>query len=160
MPKEIIPFSDFLAAAGAEHTEYLNSLHEYLLNNGFKVEIKTAASGYVVSYIHTPTKRTALNYIFRKKRPVMRLYADNIIGYMEILSAWPDSMKEAVKKAGPCKRLINPDACNSRCPMGYDFILDGERQQKCRYGGFMFFLDGETKPYLKEMVECEVKARV
>ena len=64
-----------------------------------------------------------------------------------------------IKKAGPCKRLLNPDDCNSRCLMGFDFILDGERQQKCRNSGFMFFLDDETKPYVNDMVLREMQLR-
>ena len=57
------------------------------------------------------------------------------------------------------KETVNPDDCNSRCLMGFDFILDGERQQKCRNSGFMFFLDDETKPYVNDMVLREMQLR-
>ncbi len=159
MAKETIPFSAFTEAAGPAHAEFIQTLHKELTDAGYKTDIKQAAQGYVVSYVHTPTKRTIANYVFRKKGLLLRVYADNIAAYMEILSAWPDDMKAAVKKAGPCKRLLNPANCNPRCPTGYDFILDDERQQKCRYGGFLLFLTDETKPYLLEMMRCERKAR-
>ena len=159
MPKQTIPFDDFLAAAGAAHTEFIEQLHDYLQKNDCVAEIKEAANGYVVSYVHKPTKRTVTNYVFRKKGPMLRVYADHIFSYMEILEHWPKAMKDTVRKAGICKRLLDPTACNLRCLNGFDFLLDGERQQKCRYGGFLFFLEEETKPALREMIERELQAR-
>jgi hypothetical protein len=159
MPKTTIPFSAFVEAAGPEHADFIHALHDYMTEQDCKMELKEAANGYVVSYVHKPSNRTAANYVFRKKGPMMRIYADNVPSYIEILADWPASMKDAVKKAGPCKRLLNPEDCNSRCPMGYDFVLDGQQQQKCRYGGFMFFLDDETKPHLRNMMEREMQER-
>ena len=159
MPKTTIPFCAFVEAAGAPHTDFINSLHEYMLENDCKTEIKEAASGYVVSYIHKPSKRTVANYVFRRQGLMIRIYADNVPAYMEMLANWPDAMKDAIKKAGICKRLFDPEACNARCLKGFDFILDGERQQPCRYVGFMFFLDDETKPHLKELIVQEMETR-
>jgi len=159
MPKVVIPFSSFIEAAGLEHIDFINSLHEYMEENGCKTEIKDAANGYVVSYIHKPSKRTVFNYVFRKEGLLMRIYADNIPSYGEMLENWPDSMKDTVKKAGVCTRLLDPEKCNSRCLGGFDFVLDGEQQQKCRYGGFMILLSDETKPCLKKMIECEMQTR-
>lgn len=159
MPKQEILFEDFVAAAGLAHTEFVTNLHDFLIGRSCAVAIKEAKSGYVASYIHTPSKQTIANYVFRKKGPMLRIYADHIASYMEILSGWSDAMKDTVRKAGPCKRLLDPTACNPRCPMGFDFILDGERQQKCRNNAFMFYLEDGTKPYLREMMEHEVLAR-
>ena len=159
MPKTNIPFDSFLKDVEQKHVDYINTLNSFMSENECKPEIKEAASGYVVSYVHTPSKRTVANYVFRKKGLMMRIYADNVSSYMDILSNWPVAIKDTIKKAGVCKRLINPEACNHRCLMGFDFILDGERQQKCRNGGFMFFIDEETKPCLMEMIEHEVGAR-
>ena len=159
MAKQIIPFDFFVSSAGAEHTEFINQINEYMKENNSRTEIKEAASGYVVSYIYEPSSKTVANYVFRKKGPMIRIYADHVPQYMDILGKWPKSMKDSIKKAGSCKRLLDPEACNPRCPMGFDFILDGERQQKCRNNSSMFFLSTETKPYLKEMIEHELKAR-
>jgi len=159
MPKQTIPFDNFLAAAGAEHEVFIKQLHEYLQKNDCVVAIKEAANGYVVSYAHKPTKRTVANYVFRKKGPILRVYADHICSYMDILAHWPESMKDTLRKGGTCKRLLDPTACNARCLKGFDFILDGERRQPCRYNGFMFFLDDETKPRLSELMEHEIQAR-
>ena len=160
MPKQAIPFSDFLVTAGAEHEDFIMQLHEYLQENNCVAEIKEAANGYVVSYVHKPTKRTVANYVFRKKGPMLRVYADHILSYLELLAHWPKSMIDTIKKGGVCKRLLNPTACNARCLKGFDFILDGERQQLCRYGsGFTFLLEDEAKPYLSEIMKCELQAR-
>jgi len=160
MPKQVIPFSDFLLAAGAEHEVFINQLHAYLQANNCIWKIKEAANGYVVSYVNTPTKRTVANYVFRKKMPMLRVYADNILSYGDDISQWPDTMKNTIRKGGNCSRLIDPTACNSRCLKGFDFILDGERQQKCRcHMSFTFLLDDETKPYLLEIMKCEMRAR-
>ena len=159
MPKTNITFGDFKEAAEQEHVDFITALHHLMIENECIAEIKEAASGYVVSYIHNPSKRTVANYVFRKKGLMMRIYADNVPSYMEILAKWPVAMKETIKKSGECKRLINPEACNGRCLMGFDFILDSERQQKCRNGGFIFFLNEETKPHVKKMIECEMLIR-
>ena len=158
MPKETIPFSAFIESAGAKHTEFINQLHDLLLENDCKTEIKVAANGLVVSYLHQPTKRTVANYIFRKNSPMIRVYADHIANYQGLLADWPESMKAIIKKAGPCKRMLKPDACNSRCPMGFDFDLDDERLKKCRYS-FIFKLEDESKPHLRTMMEREIKMR-
>ena len=161
MKKEAIPFSDFLIAAGAEHEEFINRLHDYLQKNDCVAKIREAANGYVVSYVHKPTARTVANYVFRNKMPMLRLYSDNIGSYIDIVNHWPTSMKDTIKKGGPCRRLSDPIACNSRCLKGFDFILDGERQQKCRcHMSFTFFLNDETKPYLSEIMEREMQARL
>lgn len=159
MSKSSIPFSAFVEAAGPSHSEFINRLHQYLLSHQCSVEIKEAKSGYVVSYLHPSDKRVLANYVFRKKGPMLRIYASHIASYMECLEEWPTAMKAAVKKAPSCKRLIDPEACNPRCSMGFDFLMDGERFQTCRYSGFTFFLEKETNPYLQDMMEREVMAR-
>ena len=160
MPKPIIPFSDFLTLAGAENEEFINRLDAYLQENGCEAKIREAASGYVVSYVHKPTSRTVATYVFRKKLPMLRVYPDNIASYADIADGWTDEMKDAIKKGGNCARLIDPTACNSRCLQGFDFILDGERMQKCRcHMGLTFPLNDETKPHLFEIMRREIAAR-
>ena len=160
MPKQVITFSDFLSNIEAEHESFINSLHQYLQDRHCTHKIKTAANGHVVSYVHRPSKRTVANYIFRNKLPMLRLYVDNISLYPEIIAGLPDEMKSTIKAGGNCARLLDPNACNSHCLLGYDFILDGERQTKCRcHNSFAFFLDDATKPYLREMMEREMEIR-
>ena len=161
MPKQVIPFSDFVIATGVEHEKFINQLHGYLQENDCDAKIREAANGYVVSYVHKPAARTVANYVFRKKMPMLRVYADNVLSYMDIINNLPDSMKDTIKKGGTCSRLIDSTTCNSRCLKGFDFILDDERQQKCRcHMGFTFLLDDETKPHLMEIMKREIQARL
>ena len=160
MPKQDIPFGDFLVAAGLEHNEFISQLHGYLQDNDCVWTIRLAANGHVVAYVHKPTKRTVANFLFRKKLPMLRIYVDNIRHYENKVDKWPDAMKDAIRKGGNCSRLSNPNACNSRCLQGFDFMLDGERQQKCRcHMAFTFLLDDETKPHLLDAMVREMEAR-
>jgi len=87
------------------------------------------------------------------------MYADNTLACGDIVASLPDEMKDAIRQGG-CKRLSTPAACNPRCLSDFDFVLDGERQQKCRcHMSFMFFLTDGTKPYLSAIMEREMQAR-
>ncbi len=154
-----ITFEAFLEAAGPQHVAFIRALHNDMLSWGCTVGVKSAALGYVVSYVHKASKRTVMNYVFRKKGLMMRIYADNVLSYMEVLNGWPINMKFAVRKAGVCKRLADPEACSSHCLKGFYFCLDDQWLQRCRYGGFMFLLDEETKPHLRDMMAREMEAR-
>ena len=60
-----IAFSDFIATVPTENQDFVKELHGRLMESGCKIEIKTAKSGFMVSYIFK--KRTVANYVFRKK---------------------------------------------------------------------------------------------
>ncbi len=80
--------------------------------------------------------------------------------YQGFLDTLPDKMKQEVKKASICKRLVNPEDCNPRCVMGYTFELDGERFQKCRYMAFQPTLSEENNPYILQFLKNELDADV
>lgn len=151
-------FHDFLNAVDAENQKFVSDLHNELTGLGCKIEVKLAKSGYVVSY--SLNKKTIANYVFRKKGLIARIYANHIVQYMEILDTLPDGMVRTIQEAPVCKRLVDPSTCNQRCSMGYDFILKGERMQKCRNGAFMFLLSEENKPFIKALLLNEAKASV
>lgn len=149
-------FHDFLDSVDVENQKFVSDLHDELTALGCKIEVKLARSGYVVSYILN--KKTIANYVFRKKGLIARIYANHIVQYMEVLDTLPDGMVKTIQEAPVCKRLLDPSACNQRCSMGYDFILKGERMQKCRNGAFMFLLSEENKPFVKNLLLNEAKA--
>ncbi len=149
-------FEDFIASVEAADREFVCKLHEKLMELGCKTEVKLARSGYVVSYSFQ--KKTVANYVFRKKGLIARIYANYLAGYMDILDTLPDEMTETIRKAPVCKRLIDPDDCNQRCSMGYDFIMKGERFLRCRNGAFMFLLTEESKPFVEDILLHEVRA--
>lgn len=153
MAKEKISFENFLQAAGQTHAPFIHEMHALMAD--CTCDIKQAKSGYVVSYAK---EGALLNYVFRKKGPLIRLYAQHVPEYMEILQTWPQAMKENIKKATSCKKLLG-QTCSPTCKGGYDFILDGQRQQKCRSTCFLIALSEESNPYLKQLLQQELAAR-
>ncbi len=151
-------FQEFLESVSGETQTFVSSLHDELTEHGCKVEVKLAKSGYVVSY--SLNKKTIANYVFRKKGLLARIYANHIVQYMEVLDTLPDGMVQAIREAPVCKRLVDPDACNQKCSMGYDFILRGERLQRCCNNAFFFLLTEESKPFVKTLLLHEAKASV
>ena len=154
--RETYTFQDFLASVDGENQKFVSDLHDELTQLGCKIDVKAAKSGYVVSY--SLNKKTVANYVFRKKGLIARIYAGHIAQYMDVLDTLPDSMVRSIQEAPICKRLVDPAACNQRCSMGYDFILKGERLQRCRNNAFMFLLDEESRPHMKSLLLHEVKA--
>lgn len=152
-------FGQFIESVGEENREFVLKLNDYLLENNCKCDIKTSKSGYVVSYILCETKRTLVNFVFRKSGVKIRIYADHVAEYQEFLDELPDKMKKEIKKASVCKRLLNPDDCNPKCAMGYSFVLEGLPYQKCRYMAFMPTLNEQNNPYIKGFLERELSIR-
>ncbi|MCI6467334.1 MAG: hypothetical protein MSA90_17955 [Faecalicatena sp.] len=149
-----IGFDDFIAAVPVENQEFVKELHDKLMDLGCKIEIKTAKSGYMVSYIYN--KKTVANYVFRKKGMLVRIYGVHVNEYEKILETLPDEMISAIQKAPICKRLADPNDCNPRCSMGYDFWLKGEHYQKCRNSAFLFLVCPQNNPSIQSLLLNEV----
>lgn len=79
---EKLTFQDFLAAVDGETQTFVSDLHDELTQLGCKIDVKSAKSGYVVSY--SLNKKTIANYVFRKKGLFARIYAGHIAQYMEL----------------------------------------------------------------------------
>jgi hypothetical protein len=148
-------YGEFLEAVDENNREFVSDLHTFLLENGCDSERKTAKSGYTVSYILNDTGKTLANYVFRKTGIKMRIYPKNLNRYEELLNTFPDKMKKDIKKSSVCKRMVNPDACNPRCSMGYRFDLEDEIYEKCRYMAFFFGLSEENNPFIKALLKEE-----
>ena len=151
-------FSIFIGTVDERMRSFVNQINEYLTENGCKSDIKLQKSGYVVSYVLISSKRTLATFISRKTGIKLRIYPEHIQKYESFLDTLPEKVKNKIKKASVCKRLINPDDCNPKCIMGYTFVLDGEQYQKCRYMAFQIALSGENNPYIKQFLEKELRA--
>lgn len=159
MSKEGLNFEDFLMEVDSACLEIVLHLHEYLLEQECTVKLEAAKSGYVVSYSHSKTKKVIANYVFRKKGLLIRIYGDHVSNYAEFVNTLPEGMVKAIEKAPVCRRLIDPTKCNSRCPMGYVFTLNGTEYKKCRYNSFMFLVNDESAPFIKTFLEHELAER-
>ena len=154
-----LQFSDFLNNVDIFYKDFVIDLDNFLNESKAKLKIELAKNGYVVSYIHPKDKRTIFNYVFRKSGVILRIYADNLNKYINVIENLPEKTLKKSLSAGDCKRLIDPTKCNSRCQMGYDFTIAGSRYQKCRFNCFMIPLNDENIPHLREFIEKEVIAR-
>jgi len=159
MEKAVITFENFLNDVPPELHEFVSQIHALLTGKGCGVKIEAAKSGFVLSY-SDPKKRVLSNYVFRKSGLVIRIYADAVNAYPDFLETLPDGMKKAIEKAPVCRRLIDFTKCNSRCRMGYDFVLGGARYQKCQYSCFMFPVNLESEPFIRAFLENELGARM
>ena len=152
-------FEDFLAKVDPRYEGFAKDVHLSLLKEGYKAKTELKANGYSVSYSDPKTKRSLLNFLFRKNELMIRIYADNLNKYDELLEELPDSMVDEIIGSQVCKRLIDPDDCWDSCVTGYDFYIRDEHYQKCRYRCFIFLVNEESIPVLLRFVENECKMR-
>lgn len=150
MAKEQISFEEFLLDVPPHLKDFIVSLDEFLQFNKLKLKIERAANGPVASYLYD--KKTVFNFVFRKSGMVLRLYANNVYGYQEDISALPKNLLSLLENANVCK------SCNSRCPQGYQFSTD-RVYNICRYS-FMLPLELDTAPYLENLIKKEVELRI
>lgn len=146
-------FEDFLKGFDPFTESFVVPMHKALTEKGYNTEIKPAAQGPVVSYKTPKTKKTVLNYVFRKSGMQVRIYGDNAFKYQDFLLSLPEVMITAMNKAGQCKE------CNARCSKGYPVLAGGSESLKCRYGAFLFPLTPETMPSIKAFIETEIAER-
>ena len=158
--KNELQFENFVSEVDQGYRKFVTKIHKSLLNDGYRVKIESKASGMFVSYSHPKTKRSLLNFLFRKEKFLLRIYADNCDKYTDFLDRLPEKMEKEIGRASVCKRLINPKDCNPKCITGYDFFIRGSRYQKCRYGCFQFEVNRESVPVLSEFVENERRERL
>jgi hypothetical protein len=160
MAKEEIKFESFLENVSLENMSFVQDMHAFMLEKGCGFKIEAAKSGYVFSYLMPKTKKVVLNYVFRKSGMLVRIYADNIAKYPQLLETLPETLIEAVEKAPICKRLADPTKCNARCPMGYTFDLRGKTYKNCRYNAFLLSVNGESQGPLRGFIEREMQERL
>lgn len=149
---------NFLDTADSQYKDFIRQVNVFLLQNNCKYNVKLAKSGYTVSYVNHYNKRTIATFITRKSGMKLRLFPEHINQYTTFLDTLPENMKKEIKKASVCKRLVNPDACNSRCVKGYEFVMDKEFYQKCRYSAFQHAISDENNPFMIAILEKEIKA--
>jgi len=143
---------DFFKEVEPVHQAFARDTHEMLITGGYKTKIESKASGLFVSYSHPKTKRSLLNFVFRKNGLLTRLYPDNASTRFS-MDNLPASMEEELYKAPDCKM------CSEKCTKGNKFLLRGQAYDKCRYNSFLFAVTEESKPILTEWIEKEVKPK-
>jgi len=152
-----IDFEQFLAATeDTETAAYAQDLHDYMLKNGCKPTFEEKKTGLLGSYKFN--KKSVINVLLKKKGLVVRIYGENIGTYSDFLNRLTEEMVQSVKGAGICKRLVS-NTCSPKCA-GYDFTIDGEHFQKCRYNCFEFLVTKQSGSCIRTFVENEMTARM
>lgn len=157
MGKEKYTFDDYIRNVGGSNVDFYNEINKMLTENGFIQKVELKKTGYALSYVQKSTKKTLLNFVNRKKGTLIRIYGDHTDKYMENFTALPISMIKEIKKGQDCKRMIDPDACNSKCKMGVNLLINGELYGKCRYSALFFLIESEKYEAIKRLVESEMK---
>jgi len=150
-------YQDFITAVNAGNLAFVQNLNDYLSSNGCKSVFEEKKTGLLGSYKHGKTKKALINLLVKKRGLLVRIYGENIGAYRDFLNTLPLQMVQEIDGAGTCKRLVN-NGCSPKC-VGYDFIIDGKRFQKCRYNCFEFLVTDETASYIRAFVENELNAR-
>ncbi len=55
--------------------------------------------------------------------------------------------------------MTDPNACNSRCSMGVNILIDGELYGKCRFAALFFLITSEKYDAIKEILIAEMNER-
>lgn len=153
---EDIGFLEFLDMIENSNRAFVRDINQFLLDNGCTCDMKTAKSGFTVSYILKGTRKTLATFVCRKTGVKLRIYPQKLSQYASFLNTLPEKMKKEISKASVCRRLINPHDCNPKCVTGYDFFMDNAHHQKCRYMAFMPTVTEENNPFIKEFLEREL----
>lgn len=152
MAEEQINYNSFINYVPFELVDKVNSLNNYLLENGNKIEIKPAARAPVVSYVYKKDKKTLFNYVFRKNAFIARLYPTYIEKYQDILKTFPESITNVFKVASACRE------CNQKCPKGYRYIIDDVPYYVCRYN-LLIPLSPDNFEYVETLIKNEMQSR-
>jgi len=151
-------FEDFLMEVEPKYQWFARLIDEYLTNNDCKLKMSTAKNGHVVSYQYGKKKYVLMNFVFRKKGLIARIYCSNVTQYIDVLESLPDSMKEVITNSPQCKRFEDPPKCAPTC-IGYVFDFLGVHLQSCRYSCFLFEVTDETIPFIETLIKKELDCR-
>ena len=148
-------FALFFNDVPTKDQAFVSELDVFLLEKGSKRTIKAAKSGYLTSYTSPKTGKILLNYVFRKTGVKIRIYAQNVEKYDELLADIPDNMKKDIIKAGDCKKLTG-GKCSSICTGGYIFQMDNVEYRKCKNMAFFHSLTEENYDAILGIIKSEI----
>jgi hypothetical protein len=160
MVKVKYTYEDFISNIGEEHLDFYHDVRTLLTERGFKSKVELKKTGYALTYIQSSNKKTLINFVNRKKGMFMRLYSNHTDAYMDKIMTLPENMIKELKKGQVCKRMIDPDACNSKCKMGVNLLIDGQVHAKCRYSALFFHIEADKYKELLDLIESETNERL
>ena len=146
-------FNDFMKAVKPQDKEFVQSIHDTLVGDGYKTKIENKATGMFIAYSHPRTKRAFANLFFRKSGLQARVYAEGHKSYLDFISKLSEEIEQRIAKQKTC------DSCAPTCTKGYKFSIRGNDYCKCRYGCFHFEVTNATKPIIANLIKLEKETR-
>lgn len=163
MPKAKYQLEDFLATVNDTDRDFIITVHEMMLQNGYKPKIQiTKLYGFHISYSQPQIKTVngiILYFMLKNEKLNIRINAFNHDKYPDVLNRLPENIINQIDKADTCKKSIDPHKCWQGC-IGYDFYIKEKRYQKCICTCFLLEVDSESTPFLTELIESESKERL
>ena len=155
----VYTYEDFLQSVAEEDRAFVEQMHARFLEFDCKADVKEAKQGFAVSYYYLKEKKkiVIMNYVFRKKGMLVRIYARHIDRYQQVLNCLPEAMKMDVIKGGDCKRLTGVSVCSPTCTAGYEFEMDGKKYQKCKNSAFFWLVSSDSKDFILQILENELR---
>ena len=163
MAKAKYQFDDFLMTVPDGYKDFVSSVHELLLEAGYKPKLSvTKSTGFQLAYHQPKTKTTAgivLIFFKRNETLILRIYGTNHAQYPETLQSLPQSLLGQIEDATDCVKFQNPDKCWKGC-IGHEFHIGERLYQKCMIDCFEFTVDTPDLPDLQRLITAESKARL
>jgi len=152
-------FLTFLSDAASDCVDFFLNIHGKLTQMGCKVKMtSTKAHPYQLAYTMPNSRKGILNFYLRKKGLRMRITVVNADNHAHWLNSLPAHMVNQISKKNTCVKLTENCECLDTC-MGFDFYINENHFQKCRFYCFQFDVDAESMPYFYALLEGELMAR-
>ena len=162
MPKTKYQLEDFLALVNDDYRNFAITIHEKLLQDGYKLKIQsTKTYGLHASYWQPKIKSVIgiiVYLLIHDGKLMIRINADNHKKYSDALNRLSENIISQVNNADDCMKKIDPQKCWKGC-MGYDFHIGSNYYHKCLLNCFLLHVDSESMPFLLELIENESKER-
>jgi len=162
MPKAKYQLEDFLALVNSDYRNYVHTVHEMMLQAGYKMKIQvTKLYGLHVSYWQPGVKTVKgiiVYFLVKDGKLMMRINADNYASYLGVLNRLPENMLSQMDRASDCLKAVDPQKCWQGCG-GYDFHIGDRHYQKCLTDCFLLVVDCDSFPFLVELLEGEIGGR-
>jgi len=162
MAKAKYQLADFMAIVENNYKNYVLTVHETMLQEGYKLKIQlTKLYGLHISYSQPKIKTVKgiiVYFLIKNGKLMIRINADNYIKYPNVLNHLPEKILNQMDKADDCKKFIDPQRCWQGCG-GYDIHIKERHYQKCLCSCFLLNVDSDNFPFLFEIIKSEIKER-
>jgi len=163
MPKAKYQLDDFLALVQDDNKDFIFTVNEMMAQKGYKLKIQlTKSYGLHVSYWQPKIKSVVgiiVYFLVQDGKFKIRINANNYAKYLDVLNRLPEHILKQMDRADNCMKVLDPQKCWQGC-MGYDFHIGDKHYQKCLINCFLLDVDAESMPFLLELLENELNARI